>query len=153
MQGSAHPRYIQPKCQLLHKGEEEETRIGDEGSALTWRRSTCWPAAPLSCGTAWDRSLRGGGVDTGRGKEQEGGIFSCTIGWARIQSQPMNQPFLAVMIISITHFCRLSCHNRKKRGNRVFVSSIIFPVSHPCCQDICQTTRVPNTEIFCTTFC
>jgi hypothetical protein len=75
MQGSAHPRYIQPKCQLLHKGEEEETRIGDEGSALSWRRSTCWPAAPLSCGTAWDRSLRGGGVDTGRGKEQEGGIF------------------------------------------------------------------------------
>jgi hypothetical protein len=39
----------------------------------------------------------------------------------------MNQPFLAVMIISITHFCRLSCHNRKKE----VIEFLSRPLSSP----------------------
>jgi hypothetical protein len=68
-QGSAHPQYIQPKCQLRMEERRFEVWGGKFISHLPSKLDEEGQPKPNSrrrCGAAWDRRcLRGGGVDNG----------------------------------------------------------------------------------------
>jgi hypothetical protein len=101
-QGSAHPQYIQPKCQLRMEERRFEVWGGKFISHLPSKLDEEGQAKPNSrrrCGAAWDRRcLRGGGVDNGGNEDtpspRRPNTAAATLGSAGGRGRP--KPVLAV---------------------------------------------------------